>query len=101
MTKTTKVTWLGDEDPNVQSITEGGLTFVKGEPTTVPCDHTFNGHDWVERFVGNPAFAVDDSDAEPVESPGEEDAIKAKLDAAGVKYAPKASVETLRGKLPS
>lgn len=30
------VTWLGDEDPGVQSIEQYGHTFVKGVPTSVP-----------------------------------------------------------------
>jgi hypothetical protein len=100
-----KATWLGDTDPAAQSITIGGVTFVKGEATTVPDNLSENGMSLLDGIRGNPAFAVsgdaDDKDAEVVAAAGEDDALKAKLDEAGVKYPPKASVEVLRGKLPS
>jgi hypothetical protein len=101
MAKTFKATWLGDTDPSAQSITIGDVTFVKGEPTNVPEDIRVNGVEFAEAIKGNPLFAVGDADAEPAEAPGESDALKAQLDAAGIRYPANASVETLRGKLPA
>jgi hypothetical protein len=86
------VTWLGDADPQVQTITDGGVTFVKGRPEKVS-----EGHSWIGKFSENPHFSVDD-DAE-VEDAGEDDeiaAVKASLDAKGVKYRANASLSSLR-----
>lgn len=86
------VTWLGDADPQVQTITEGGVVFVKGKPEKVPEDHS-----WMTKFSQNPHFSVDD-DAEP-EDAGEDDelaAVKASLDAKAVKYRSNASLSSLR-----
>lgn len=91
------VTWLGDADPQVQTITDGGVTFVKGKPEKVGSDHN-----WMTKFTENPHFSVDD-DAE-VEDAGEEDeiaAVKAELDAKSVKYRANASLSSLRTLLAS
>jgi hypothetical protein len=101
MAKTFKATWLGDGDPGAQSITIGGVTFIKGQATSVPEDVAENGVPFADIIKGNPAFAIGAGDAEPTEAPGEADAIKAQLDAAGIKYGANDSVETLRGKLPA
>lgn len=91
------VTWLGDADPSVQTITDGGVSFVKGKPEKVPADHN-----WMAKFSENPHFSVDD-DAE-VEDAGEEaetEAVKAELDKRGVKYRSNASLSSLRTLLAS
>lgn len=101
MAKTFKATWLGDGDPNAQVITIGGLTFVKGQPTTVSEDLSENGVPFADAIRNNPAFSVGNDDGEVTESPEELDALKAQLDAAGITYPANATVETLRGKLPA
>jgi hypothetical protein len=101
MAKTFKATWLGDGDPQAQIIEEGGLRFIKGEPTDVPHDHVHNGIAWADNIRANPAFAIGEKNAEVVESPEERKALTDQLDAAGIKYPANASVETLRGKLPA
>lgn len=55
------VTWLGDEDPSVQSIDQYGHTFVKGVPTNVPDKHA-----QMDRFKGNAFFTVEDEAAPEV-----------------------------------
>lgn len=103
MAKTFTATWLGDGDPAAQAITEGGLTFVKGEPVKVPSDLSFNGMGWGDRIRGNPSFAVADEqeDDTPVDAGEEEEraAIMAQLDGKGVKYRANAKLDTLRAKL--
>lgn len=97
--KTLSVTWLGDEDPHMQIITEAGVEFIKGRPVDVPVDHEFNGFKWMPMFKGNPMFAVDGEDTTPVDA-GEDDeveSLKKDLDELGVPYRANASLETLRG----
>jgi hypothetical protein len=94
-----KVTWLGDEDPHLQSISEGGVTFVKGEPVTVNAKHMFGGVNWFDKFNDNPMFAVDNEDAEVVGQQEDERAfLKGELDRRGISYAKNATIETLRKK---
>ena len=103
MSKTFTAMWLGDGDPNSQIITEGGVRFIKGEPTQVPLDCTVNGVSWAESIRSNPTFAVEEygEDEDPVDAgdAAERDAVKAELDAKGIKYAANAKLETLREKL--
>lgn len=101
MAKSFKATWLGDEDPNQQIITMGGVRFIKGEQVTVPDDYEF-----AEQIQGNPMFAVDNAKAEPVEAiepePVDPDegtergALIKELNAAGIKHDGRAKTETLR-----
>lgn len=100
----TTFTWLGDEDPSVQSVTVFGHTFVKGEPKSVS-DKSKNV---VEKLKGNPMFSTD-SKAEPIESDEpepvdpeagtEKAALKAELARRGVVLRGNPSEETMRGKL--
>jgi hypothetical protein len=109
MAKTFKARWLGDSDPMAQMVRMGDLTFVKGESVSVPEDH-----DFAERIIGNPMFAVDDAKAEPVEADEpdaeeieqradegtEKGALKAQLKRDyGVTMAGNPSVDTLRKRL--
>lgn len=102
-----EITWLGDEDPSVQQISQYGYTFVKGVPTNVP-----DKDPSMEKFKGNAFFHVkgDDKGApEPVESKEPEapdaeagteiGALKAELRRLG--HPPKGNpgVETLRKQL--
>ncbi len=102
-----QVTWLGDEDPSVQSIQQYGHTFVKGEPTAVP-----DKHPQMEKFKGNAFFHVKGDDkgkADPVESKEPEApdpdagtelaAARQALTEAGQKWHHKSSLETLRKQL--
>lgn len=94
------VTWLGDEDPAVQSITQYGHTFVKGEPTKVKGS--------LAKFEGNPMFSIGKK-GEPVEADEpepadpeegtEKAALKAELASRGVSVKGNPSTETLRKKL--
>lgn len=106
--KTMKVTWLGDEDPYRQVITEGGVRFVKGEAVSVPADVEFNGFKWADNFRNNPMFAVDEKadvveskeEDQPEETGTEKAALKAELrDTYGIAVQGNPSVETLRNKL--
>jgi hypothetical protein len=101
MAKTFKATWLGDGDPAAQSITEGGITFVKGEAVSVPEDLRFNAISWAERIRDNPAFSIgnDDGDVVVADEEAEKQALRDQLDGLGVKYRPNASLESLRGLL--
>lgn len=98
--KSFKAIWLGDEDPHSQIVTEAGLRFIKGEPTSVPADLEFNGMKWADNIRNNPTFSIED-DEDPVDA-GEEAEIaelKETLDGLGVKYRANASLESLRGAL--
>lgn len=95
-----EVTWLGDEDPGVQQISQFGHSFVKGVPTNVP-DKDVN----MAKFKGNAMFAVgkkgdvvESDEPEPVdtEQGTERAALKAALDARHIKYDGRAKDETLR-----
>lgn len=98
-----EVTWLGDEDPSVQQITQYGHTFVKGVSTTVPDKDPKMG-----KFKAMSMFSVgkggDVVESEEPERPDPDDgselaAVRKDLDELGVKYHPNAKLETLRGKL--
>lgn len=106
--KTMKVTWLGDEDPYRQMITEGGVKFVKGEVVSVPTDVEFNGFKWADNFRNNPMFAVDEKadvvesreEEQPEEKGTEKAALKAELrDTYGINMQGNPSLDTLRNKL--
>lgn len=98
------VVWLGDEDPSVQTVTEHGVTFVKGEAVTVPDKHAA-----LDKFKSNPMFHVGAGKAEPVESQEpaapdveagtEKAALKEELRGRGISVQGNPSVETLRAKL--
>ena len=98
------VTWLGDEDPSVQVISQYGITFVKGEPVKVDDASPF-----MSKFRNAAVFSVDEKDPaivdskepEPVdpEEGTERDAVKKALDERGLKYDGRAKLETLRAQL--
>lgn len=88
------VTWLGDEDPNQQIITEGGVRFIKGESVEVPADVSFNGVPWADKFRGNPKFSVEGGD-----EAAEKADLKAKLRDAGETVQGNPSLETLRARV--
>lgn len=94
MAKNLTVTWLGDEDPDQQVISHGGITFAKGEAVPVPVTHAL-----APMLKDNPMFAVDE-DAEVVDAgEAEKDALRDQLDAKGIKYRANASADALRGLL--
>jgi len=105
--KTMSVTWLGDVDASRQLVTDGGITFVKGEAVKVPVDVEFNGRPWANKFRGNPAFAVDekadvvesDEAEQPEEEGTEKAALKAELRQRGEEVKGNPSLETLRNRL--
>ena len=105
--KTMTVTWLGDEDPREQLITEAGIRFIKGEPVKVPVDHEFGGILWARKFRNNGMFAVDEKagvieseeDDQPEETGTEKAALKAELKALGEDVRGNPRVETLRDRL--
>jgi hypothetical protein len=102
MGKAFSATWLGDGSPEAQIITEGGLEFIKGRPTTVPADHLHNGIDWAEQIRGNPMFevgAVDEDDLNTNDDDAELAELRADLDNLGVRYAASAKAPALRAKL--
>lgn len=99
----TKLTWIGDSDPEAQSVTQDGITFVKGVATPVDDKDVF------KRLSGNPMFSAD-AKAEPVEADEvapvdpdegtEKGAIKRRLrDDFGVSMQGNPSLETLRTRL--
>lgn len=65
------VTWLGDEDPSVQSIEQHGYTFDKGVPTAVP-----DKDKAMAKFKGNAFFEVEGA-SEPEAKPAAPKAPKA------------------------
>jgi len=85
-----QITWLGDEDPAQQKITQYGHTFVKGEPTNVP-----DKDPMMYKFKAMGVFSVDPESVD-TEDGTERAAVKAELDAAGIKYDGRAKIETLR-----
>ena len=101
----TKLTWLGDTDPEANSINQSGVTFVKGEAVTVP-------KEVAEKLKSNPLFSSDDK-AEPATAvePDPDDlaaraeegtvkgALKAQLRSLGVTVQGNPSEDTLRAKL--
>ncbi len=100
------VTWLGDEDPAAQVITQYGHTFVKGEPVNVP-----DKDPHMAKFKAMSVFHVKGDDKgkpDPVESVKEEakepvdpelQAARDALDAVGQKWHHKSGLETLRRQL--
>lgn len=96
MSKGFNAVWLGDEDPQAQILTIGGVRFIKGEPTAVPGDLQVNGVPFADIIKGNPMFDCDGGEPEVVEAEDEEVSIKRLLDEAGVKYRQNASLESLR-----
>lgn len=98
-----KITWLGDEDPSVQEITQYGHTFVKGVATEVP-----DKHPQMAKFKGSALFS-DDAKADVVESEEptppdaeagtEKAALKDALRNRGITVQGNPSEETLRKKL--
>lgn len=95
--KSVTATWLGDDDPLQQVITEGGVRFIKGEATEVPGDLKFNGVPWAQKIRRNPMFSVED---EPEDGDADEKAeLKARLKAAGEEVKGNPSLETLRARV--
>lgn len=98
-----KITWLGDEDPSVQTISQYGVTFVKGESVEVD-----DKHPNMAKFKGNAMFSTD-AKAKAVESVEptppdpeagtEKEALKAALRERGVTWQGNPSEDTLRNKL--
>ncbi|MCW2763386.1 MAG: hypothetical protein JWR85_3587 [Marmoricola sp.] len=102
MAKTFTATWLGDGDPSAQIITEGGVRFIKGEPTKVSEGLMHNGVHWANQIKNNPTFAVEAGEDDAPKDAGEADEIEATkklLDEAGIKYRANASLATLRDML--
>jgi hypothetical protein len=106
MAKSATVTFLGDQDPNVQSVEMFGRTYVKGEPVTLK-----EGEPGFDKVVNNPTFSTEKG-AEPVaadepaeaERPEPEEgtelqALRRQLDGHGVTYSKTAGVDALRKKL--
>lgn len=97
------VTWLGDEDPGVQVISQYGISFVKGEAVKVD-----EKNPAMAKFANNPAFSTD-KNAEPIEAiepekpdieaGTEKEAVKRELDELHVKYDGRSSLDTLRATL--
>jgi len=101
--KSVTVTFLGDADPNVQSVSMYGRTYVKGESVSLSEDDP--GFD---KIVNNPSFSTE-KNAEPVasEEPEAPDveagtelaALKQELRDRGQDVKGNPSVETLRKRL--
>lgn len=101
-----KLTWIGDSDPEAQMVLIEGVTFVKGQPVEVKDKGLF------DELKGNPMFSAeakadpvdaDEPDAETLAARAEEGtekaALKEQLRARGVSVQGNPSVETLRAKL--
>lgn len=105
MAKTQTVTFLGDADPNVQSVEMFGRTFVKGQSVTLKdSDAGF------AKITANPTFSTESGadviESEEPEAPNPDEgtelqALRDDLDARGVKYPATAGVDALRKKLAS
>lgn len=97
------VTWLGDEDPSVQAISQYGHSFVKGEAVSIDAADPH-----ASKFRDNPMFSTE-KDAKPVESTEPEpidpdkgteiEAVRKELDRLGVKYDGRSGIDTLRARL--
>lgn len=98
--------WLGDSDPDAQSVTLGEVTFVKGVSTAVKDKALY------EALSENPMFSKDakaavaqadepseDELAARAEEGTEKAALRRQLAERGVTVKGNASVETLRAKL--
>ena len=100
MSKMFTARWLGDGDPAAQIITEGGVRFIKDEPTKVPDDLMFNGMPWAQAIKDNPTFAIDGDDEEANgDEEAEADLIREDLDKRGIAYRKNASLSVLRDTL--
>ena len=83
-------------------IVEGGVRFIKGEPTKVDGDLTFNGLKWADNIRNNPMFevgAVDEDDLNTGDDDAEVVELRKMLDDLGVRYAQSAKAPALRAKL--
>jgi hypothetical protein len=98
--------WLGDSDPEAQSVTLGEVTFVKGVSTPVKDKALY------ESLSENPMFSKDaKAEVAQADEPSEEEqaeraeqgtvkaALRRQLSALGVTVKGNASEETLRAKL--
>lgn len=95
------VTWLGDEDPNAQTVEVGGRTYVKGEAVNVPDSE-------LGKVEFNPTFSTKKG-AKPVDAaepaPIDPDqgtakaALKAKLRELGEDVKGNPNEDTLRNRL--
>ncbi len=101
-----KLTWIGDSDPDAQMVLIEGVTFVKGEATEVKDKELF------EALKQNPMFSADakaevaeadepseDEQTARAEEGTEKAALRRQLAERGVTVKGNASVETLRAKL--
>lgn len=98
-----KLTWIGDSDPEAQSVVQDGITFVKGHATPVDDKDVF------KRLSRNPMFSADakaePAEADEAEAPDpeqgtEKGAIKRQLrDEYGVSMQGNPSLDTLRARL--
>ena len=102
-----KLIWIGDSDPEAQSVTIGGVTFVKGHATEV------KDKDLAAKLATNPMFSGDAKvDLPDADEPTEEEqmaaaeagtekaALKRTLrDSYGIAVQGNPSVDTLRTKL--
>src|SRR6478672_7742485 len=100
------LTWIGDTDPAAQSVTVGGVTFVRGQAVPVKDKATF------EALSKNPMFSADGKFDEPdVDEPTDEQiaarseegtqkaALKAQLRDLGEDVKGNPSLDTLRNRL--
>lgn len=98
-----KLTWVGDSDPEAQSVIQDGITFVKGIATPVDDKAVFG------RLSRNPMFSAD-AKTEPTEADEtqsidpdigtEKGAIKRRLkEDYGVSMPGNPSLDTLRARL--
>lgn len=99
------LTWIGDSDPEAQSITLYGQTFVKGEPVNVTDKKV------LEKLDGHPMFAKGKAEVVAADEPSEEEqaaraeegtvkaALKAQLAQHGIVMKGNPSEDTLRNKL--
>jgi len=101
-----KLTWIGDSDPDAQMVLIEGVTFVKGEATEVKDKELFVA------LKDNPMFSADakaevaaadepteDELAARAEEGTEKAALRKQLAAHGITVKGNASPETLRAKL--
>jgi hypothetical protein len=89
----TDFTWLGDAQPDLDSITMYGHVFVKGKPTSVPDTDPFHG-----KLAGaTNAFSAGKAKAELVDEDDTQEVadLKAELDVRNVKYRANASADSL------
>ena len=102
MSRAFTATWLGDGSAEAQMIVEGGVRFIKGEPTKVDGDLEFNGLKWADNIRNNPMFevgAVDEDDLNTGDDDAEVVELRKMLDDLNVKYSQTAKAPALRAKL--